>query len=106
MSVLDFIGLELPKITSAILTYSAKAWVSKESPIEDAKLKLALGGNLQLSDPDYALFGRLTSLLRQNIFSAIKVMASKKDEEGERAGEVLQLFINIFSSRNFERYMS
>ena len=30
MSVLDFIGLELPKTTSAILTYSAKAWFSKQ----------------------------------------------------------------------------
>ena len=35
MSVLDFIGLELPKTTSAILTYSAKAWFSKENPTED-----------------------------------------------------------------------
>ena len=39
MSVLDFIGLELSKTTSAILTYSAKAWVSKESPTEDAKAR-------------------------------------------------------------------
>ena len=32
MSVLDFITLELPKTTSAILTYAAKTWFSKESP--------------------------------------------------------------------------
>ena len=35
MTVLDFIKLELPKTTSAILTYSAKTWFSKESPTED-----------------------------------------------------------------------
>ena len=47
--------------------------------------KLALGGTLQLSDPDYIFFGRLTSL-RQNIISAIKVMkgrVSKKDDEDQ-----------------------
>ena len=45
--------------------------------------KLALGGTLQLSDPDFTFFGRLTSLT-QNILSAIKVIkgrTSKKDEE-------------------------
>ena len=35
MNVLDFIQLELPKTTSAILTYSAKTLFSKESPTED-----------------------------------------------------------------------
>ena len=47
--------------------------------------KLALGGTLQLSDPDYTFFGKLMSL-QQNILSAIKVMkgrTSKKDEEGQ-----------------------
>ena len=35
MNVLDFIQLDLPKTTSAILTYSAKTLFSKESPTED-----------------------------------------------------------------------
>ena len=35
MTVVDFIQLELPKKTSAILTYSAKTWFSKQSPTED-----------------------------------------------------------------------
>ena len=37
MSVLDFIELELPKTPSAILTYSAKTWFSKENPTEDIR---------------------------------------------------------------------
>ena len=37
MSVLDLIGLELPKTTSDILTYSAKTWFSKENPTEDIR---------------------------------------------------------------------
>ena len=37
MSILNFIGLELPKTTPAILTYSAKTWFLKESPTEDVQ---------------------------------------------------------------------
>ena len=35
INVLDFIQLNLPKKTSAILTYSAMTWFSKETPTED-----------------------------------------------------------------------
>ena len=35
MNVLDFIQLELPKTSSAILTYSAKTLILNESPTED-----------------------------------------------------------------------
>ena len=54
-SVLDFIGLELPKTTSDILTFSAKTWFSKESRKEDVT------------------FWEIMALasLRQNITSAI-----------------------------------
>lgn len=45
MNVLDFIQqLELPKTTSAILTYSAKTLFSKEGPIED--IQCLTSGNL------------------------------------------------------------
>ena len=46
-------------------------------------LKLALGGTLQLSDPDYIFLGKLM-FLKQNILSAIKVMkgrVSRNDNE-------------------------
>ena len=45
--------------------------------------KLALGGTLQLSDPDYIFLGKLM-FPKQNILSAIKVMkgrVSKNDNE-------------------------
>ena len=53
--------------------------------------KLAPGETLQLSDSDYAFYGKLVSL-RQNILSAIKVMkgkVSKKEEEHEYEQERL-----------------
>ena len=46
--------------------------------------KLAVGGTLQLSDPDYTISGRLM-LFKQNILSAIKVMYLRMIMKSRRA---------------------
>ena len=60
----------------------------------NARWSYALGGSLQLSDPDYIFYGKLRSLW-QNILSAIKVMGYLKGMMKRRRD-----FNTVFFSRN------